>query len=183
MPVPTLQPQNTQVVTQNEESEPIWTHFWAGLEPCRSDEVRARARFVVISSDWSDPRRSRCVSCVLLRYLPSAVASGDVTSISRELARLGQNLAFLASSRIRRTISTGGNGPGSVLLRHVLRDCINTAGRGVGIARKRPRGQKRPLLPLRSSRPLNPARRSASKAKAWLAGVKSQLAHALEHHI
>ena len=27
MPVPTLQPQNTQVVTQNEESEPIWTHF------------------------------------------------------------------------------------------------------------------------------------------------------------
>ena len=68
--------------------------IWAGLEPCRSDEVRARARFVVISSDWSDPRRSRCVSCVLLRYLPSAVASGDVTSISRELARLGQNLTM-----------------------------------------------------------------------------------------
>ena len=67
--------------------------------------MRARARFVAISSDWSDPRRSRCVSCVLLRYLPSAVASGDVTSISRELARLGQNLAFLTSSRIRRTIS------------------------------------------------------------------------------
>ena len=156
--------------------------IWAGLEPCRSDEVRARARFVVISSDWSDPRRSRCVSCVLHRYLPSAVASGDVTSISRELARLGQNLAFLTSSRIRRTISTGGNGPGSVLLRHVLRYCINTAGRGVGIARKRPRGQKRPLLPLRSSRPLNPARRSASKAKAWLPGVKSRLAHAQEHH-
>ena len=157
--------------------------IWAGLEPCRSDEVRARARFVVISSDWSDPRRSRCVSYVLLRYLPSPVASGDVILISRELARLGQNLAFFTSSRIRRTTSTGGNGPGSVLLRHVLRDCINTAGRGVGIARKRPRGQKRPLLPLRSSRPLNPARRSASKAKSWLAGVKSRLAHALEHHI
>ena len=157
--------------------------LWAGLEPCRSDEVRARARFVVISSDWSNPRRYRCVSCVLLRYLPSAVASGDVTLISPELARLGQNLAFLTSSRIRRTISTGGNGPGSVLLRHVLRDRINTVGRGVGIARKRPRGQKRPLLSLRSSRPLNPARRSASKAKAWLAGVKSRLAHALEHHI
>ena len=31
-------------------------------EPCRSDEVRARARFVAISSDCSDPRRSRCVS-------------------------------------------------------------------------------------------------------------------------
>ena len=27
MTVPTLQPQNTQVVTQNEESEPIWTHL------------------------------------------------------------------------------------------------------------------------------------------------------------
>ena len=113
--------------------------------------------------------------------MPSAVASGDVKLISRELARLGQNLAFLTSSRIRRTTSTGGNGPGSVLLRHVLRDCINTAGRGVAIARKRPRGQKRPLLPLRSSRPLNPARRSASKARAWLAGVHSRLPHALEH--
>ena len=99
---------------------------------------------------------------------------------SRDLARIWP---FWTSSRIRRTISTGGNGPGSVLLRHVLRDCINTVGRGVGVARKRPRGQKRPLLPLRSSRPLNPARRSASKAKAWLAGVKSRLAHALEHHI
>ena len=147
--------------------------IWAGLEPCRSDEVRARARFVVISSDWSDPRRSRCVSCVILRYLPSAVASGDVTSISRELARLGQNLAFLTSSRIRRTISTGGNGPGSVLLRHVLRYYINTVGRRVGIARKRPRVQRRPLLPQRqrsSTRPLNPARRSASKAREWLTG-------------
>ena len=123
-------------------------------DPMRADEVRARARFVVISSDWSDPRRSRCVSCVLLRYLPSPVASGDVTLISRELARLGQNLAFLTSSRIRRTTSTGGNGPGSVLLRHVLRDSINTGGRGVGIAPNRPRGQKRPLLPQRSSRPL-----------------------------
>ena len=27
MTVPTLQPQNTQVVTQNEEFEPIWTHL------------------------------------------------------------------------------------------------------------------------------------------------------------
>ena len=63
--------------------------------------------------------------------MPSEVASGDVTLISRELARLGQNLAFLTSSRVRRTTSTGDNGPGSVLLRHVLRDCISTGGRGV----------------------------------------------------
>ena len=63
--------------------------------PMGADEVRARARFVVISSDWSDPRRYRCVSCVFTRYMPSVVASSDVESISRELARLGHNLAFL----------------------------------------------------------------------------------------
>ena len=43
---------------------------------------------------------------------------------------------------VRRTASAGNHGPGSVLLRAVLKDCINTAGRGVGIDRNRPRGPR-----------------------------------------
>ena len=96
--------------------------------------------------------------------------------ISREIARLGQNLAFLTSSRIRRTTSTGGNGPGSVLLRHVLRDCINTGGRGVGIAPNRPRGQKRPLLPQRSSR-LLAVRAASRRAATGSEGRESRARH------
>ena len=43
---------------------------------------------------------------------------------------------------VRWTASAGNHGPGSVLLRAVLKDCINTAGRGVGIDRNRPRGPR-----------------------------------------
>ena len=91
-----------------------------GMRP--TDGVRTRPSFVAILSVWSNPRRSKCTSRDVSRSQLSDVASGDITVISRELARSGQNLAFCTPTKVRRGGSTSIRGSGSTLHRPSIQE-------------------------------------------------------------
>ena len=93
----------------------------------RSETIRWGAhsgtvRRHVVGSERSLAFQTRLVSCLSISQL-SAVASDDVTVNSRELARSSHNLAIGTPTRLRRSVSAGTLGSGSVLPRVAHREC------------------------------------------------------------
>eukprot|EP00966_Prymnesium_polylepis_P320898 7377250-Prymnesium_polylepis.1 len=94
------------------------------------------------------PIRCEPMGCALGHGSSSFLRIGAICGVPDASCDLSFDVCHQRLHRgARRTTSTGVNGPRSVILRRVLRDYIDAAGIGVRIARKRPRGQKRPLLP------------------------------------
>ena len=81
------------------QCRPLWAYldaFGAHFGPRRMIQpngIRARTRFVAISSVRSDPWRSKRVSGMMYRYHSSDASSDDINVISRELSRPGHHLA------------------------------------------------------------------------------------------
>ena len=105
--VPAKRTENKKIVTLEPfEPTPV---------KCGPREVQTWPPFVAISTVWSDPRRSRRLSCTLVRYNTSAIAHDDVNAISGELAQSDAHLGLERAPRARRSVSVDMNGPRDTL--------------------------------------------------------------------